>query len=95
MIDETGGEKGTETGDENLKHKDNPNDKEFDVFLLAGTSKHPERKSASNVPSAPTHVYHRRGKDESIHFRDKTAAVQTIKICFEKMIEKDTRTKFV
>ena len=88
MVVETGEDNGTETGEVNFNHRDNPKDREFDVFLLASTSKLPVSKSADNVPVASAWVYHGRGNGTSHHFRDKTVAVHTIKIRFEKIIEK-------
>ena len=87
VIDKTGDENETETGEEI-----NPfNPENFDGFILAGTSKRFGQKGAGVIPPAPARLYHRRGKDSSRHFRDEMAAAQTIKIRFEKMIGKNTK----
>ena len=85
VIDETGG--GSETEGDGTHHKVDGHD----GFILAGSAKRPERKGTGAVPPAPAQVYHGRGKDSSLEFSDDTAAVQTIKIRFEKMIEKNTK----
>ena len=43
------------------------------------------------IPPAPAQVYHSRGRDSTREFTNETAAVQTIKIRFEKMIEKNMK----
>ena len=60
-------------------------------FVLAGTSKQSGCKGTGVVPPAPAQVYHGRGRDSSREFDDEMAAVHNIKICFEKMIKKDTK----
>ena len=53
VIDETGGDNVTETG-EGLD-VDNPENQ--DGFILAGTSKRPDKKRTCVVPPAPAQVY--------------------------------------
>ena len=62
-----------------------------DGFILAGTSKRPRRKGTGVIPPAPAQVYHGRRRDSTREFISETAAVKTIKIRFEKMIEKNTK----
>ena len=86
VIDDTGGDTETEKNDGTQFEIGN-----HDGFILAGMSKRPGRKGTGVIPPAPTQVYHGRGRDSTREFTNETAAVQTIKIRFEKMIEKNTK----
>ena len=86
VIDETGGGAETDKGGSTHFEVDG-----HDGVILAGSAKCPGRKGTGAIPPAPAQVYYSRGKDSSREFSDETAAVQTIKIRFEKMIEKNTK----
>ena len=57
----------------------------------SGHVKTPRKKGSGVVPTALAQVYHGRGRESSREFSNEMSAVQTIKIRFEKMIEKDTK----